>query len=89
MQGTPPPAPEEVARILCLARLRMPDTEISLGCARPRGARGLELLAVDAGVNRLVLPSEEALQRAHSHGLKLVFRKTCCCVDTGADTPWL
>ncbi|MDR2573197.1 MAG: hypothetical protein LBC94_02435 [Desulfovibrio sp.] len=89
MQNTAPP-PEDVIRILCLARLRLPQTEISLGCARPRGGRLLETLAVDAGVNRMVLPSEEALRRAKYYGLAVEYRKTCCSVgDSPTDAPWM
>jgi len=58
----------------------MPDTLISLGCARPRGSRRLEVLAVDAGVNRMALPSDEAVERARSYGLDIRYQKTCCSV---------
>jgi uncharacterized radical SAM superfamily protein len=95
LPGTPmhklkgPPA-EEVIRMLCLARLKLPQTEISLGCARPRGDQLLETLALDAGVNRMVLPSQETLRRAKQHGLAVAYHKTCCSVEDGpADEPWL
>jgi hypothetical protein len=63
--GTPlhqarPPCAEAVAKLIALARFKMPETPIRLGCARPRGNRLLEVLAVDAGVNRMALPSDEA-----------------------------
>lgn len=81
--GTPlhqvqPPCAEEVAGLIALARVMMPDTPISLGCARPRGNRLLEVLAVDAGVNRMALPSDEAVERARSYGLDIRYQKTCC-----------
>jgi uncharacterized radical SAM superfamily protein len=84
------PPPEEVIGILCRARLRLPRTEISLGCARPRGNQILETLAIDAGVNRMVLPSEETLSRAKKYDLAVAYHKTCCSVDHGReDTPWM
>jgi uncharacterized radical SAM superfamily protein len=90
MRDVPPPSAEAVADILCLARLHLPKTEISLGCARPRGNHLLETLAVDGGVNRLVLPSDEARQRAVYYGLTIEYSKTCCSVTTGpSETSWL
>jgi uncharacterized radical SAM superfamily protein len=86
--GTPmwdvssPPA-EAVARLAAEARLRMPDTEISLGCARQRGNTRLETLAIDAGVNRIALPSEAALNRARYYGLEVKYQRTCCSVYEG------
>lgn len=80
METVSPPAPEEVAELIAAARLAMPDTHISLGCARPRSkySERLEELAVDAGVNRMALWSEKALNRARRYGLDIQFTKTCC-----------
>jgi hypothetical protein len=83
LPGTPveradPPEAAAVAELMALARFKMPRTAISLGCARPRGDTRLEVLAVDAGVNRMALPSEEALERARSYGLEIRYQKTCC-----------
>ncbi len=83
--GTPtaralPPKPEQVADIIAEARLKMPNTLISLGCARQRGASRLEELAIDAGINRMALPSEEALARAKDYGLEIQYQPTCCSV---------
>ena len=83
--GTPMarPAPtvaEDVADIIAEARLKMPATPISLGCARKRGNSRLDELAIDAGVNRLALPSEEALERARAYDLTISFQPTCCSV---------
>ena len=83
--GTPvqranPPSPEDVAELMARARLRMPGTAFSLGCARTRGDSRLEVLAVDAGVNRMALPADEAIERAKSYGLDIRYQKTCCSV---------
>ena len=92
--GTPmwdvasPPA-GAVARLAAEARLRMPETEISLGCARQRGNTSLETLAIDAGVNRMALPSEAALNRARYYGLEMKYQKTCCSVSEGiGESEW-
>ena len=86
LSGTPmakalPPAPEEVAELIADARLAMPDTRISLGCARKRGQSGLDVLAIDAGVDRMALPSDEAVVRAEGYGLDIRYQTTCCSVD--------
>jgi uncharacterized radical SAM superfamily protein len=83
LPGTPlhraaPPPPEEVAALIVRARLRMPDLLISLGCARPRGDNRLETLAVDAGVNRMALPSADAIECARRYGLEIRYQRSCC-----------
>ena len=80
VQRVNPPAAEAVAELIALARFKLPETLISLGCARPRGSRRLEVLAVDAGVNRMALPSDEAVERARSYGLDIRYQQTCCSV---------
>jgi len=85
LPGTPvqhvsPPGPEDVAELIARARLRMPSIPLSLGCARPRGNSRLDVLAVDAGVNRMALPSDEAIERAQTYGLDIRYQKSCCSV---------
>ncbi len=77
---TTPPA-EEIADIIVEARFRMPDIRISLGCARQRGNTDIELLAIEAGVNRMAIPSEEAIKRAEDYGLEIKYQRTCCSVS--------
>ena len=84
--GTPlgrstPPKAEEIVDIIIEARLKMPDIQIGLGCARQRGDHRMEILAIDAGINRLALPSEEALAYAKDQGLDLRYQGTCCSVS--------
>jgi len=61
----------------------MPQVRMSLGCARTRGDEQMELLALDAGVNRMALPSDAVIERAGELGLKVRHQRTCCSV--GAD----
>lgn len=74
------PGPWEIAEIIAEARMKMPDTMLGLGCARQRGNARIEELAIDAGVNRMVIPSDEAVQRARHYGLEIRYQKTCCSV---------
>jgi uncharacterized radical SAM superfamily protein len=83
--GTPaarcePPKAEQVADIIAAARFQMPEVPISLGCARQRGNSRLEALTIDAGVNKLALPSEQAVARARQYGLDIRYQPTCCSV---------
>jgi uncharacterized radical SAM superfamily protein len=72
---------EAVADLIAEARFMMPDVLISLGCARERGGRRLERLAIDAGVNRMALPSDEAVEHARGYGLEVRLQATCCSVS--------
>jgi uncharacterized radical SAM superfamily protein len=90
--GTPffrirPPASEDVAGLIADARQLMPATRISLGCARQRGNSRMETLSIDAGVNRMALPSEDAIARAKEYGLTIRYQKTCCSVTRDLSTP--
>lgn len=80
MASVRPPPAEGVALFLANARLSLPETHVSLGCARPRDGYSeiLEELAVDAGVNRMALWSERALERARHYDLEIEFTKACC-----------
>jgi uncharacterized radical SAM superfamily protein len=78
---TLPPRAEEVADIIAETRYKVPGVPISLGCARQRGDVSLEILAIDAGVNRMALPSEEAIEHARNYGLEIRYQRTCCSVS--------
>jgi uncharacterized radical SAM superfamily protein len=79
--GRTPPTAEEIAEIIIKARLMMPDTILSLGCARQRGDIQKEILAIDAGINRMAIPSDEAIEHAKAYGLEIKYQKTCCSVS--------
>ena len=49
--------------------------------ARRRGDALMEILAIDAGINRMALPSDEALERANAYGLEIRYQKSCCSVS--------
>ena len=87
MEKVVPPAPEAVCGLICYARETLPQTEISLGCARPRkGSSAMEKMALLAGVNRMALPAEETVDLARRLGLSTTFRRTCCSVAIGPAT---
>lgn len=75
-----PPAVEEIARFLAMARERLPAPAHHLGCARPRGRyrAHLDALAVEAGINVLAIPSDAALDKARELGVEVSQIDTCC-----------
>ena len=87
MEQVRPPDQRGVCGLVIRARELMPQSQISLGCARPRrGANALEVLSLRAGINRMALPSHEAAALAARMGLQAEFRKTCCSVLLGEGT---
>jgi uncharacterized radical SAM superfamily protein len=80
MENIRPPDPEAVARFVAAARLRIPNVPIALSCTRPPGQHRAEtdLLVLEAGVNRIAMPSEKVVQRSQEMGLEIEFHKTCC-----------
>ncbi|PKN61342.1 MAG: hypothetical protein CVU57_30035 [Deltaproteobacteria bacterium HGW-Deltaproteobacteria-15] len=77
----------EVAEVIAAIRFRMPGVIVSLGCARERGNTRMELLALEAGVNRMALPSEEVIRRAREYGLEVRYQRTCCSVSLDMSEP--
>ncbi len=77
-----PASPKEVTRLIAESRLLFPEAIIALGCARPRGKFRLELerLAMEAGVQRMGLYSEDTVGLARDLGLEVEFRETCCSI---------
>lgn len=78
-----PPPPKEIAKVIALARINLPDTLISLGCERNRGRDGFEteVFAIDAGINRIAIQSDYAIKRAQEYGLEINYQKTCCSIN--------
>lgn len=75
-----PPAPEEAALLIAKARLMFPATPLYLGCMRPGGRyrEKLDVLAIKAGVNKIVLPTPAASLEAKRLKLNIIHTKGCC-----------
>jgi uncharacterized radical SAM superfamily protein len=80
MQKVQPPSPEDIARVLVVARFMLPKTPLVLGCMRPKGRHRVEtdMLAVKAGVNAIAFPDGKAVKLAESFGFEAVFSSLCC-----------
>lgn len=75
-----PPPLEEVAALMATARIMFPQTPIYLGCMRPGGRyrAELDMLAVQAGLNKIVLPVRPAVKLAGDTGWRIVWGDECC-----------
>jgi len=80
MQDINPPAPEDIGRIITIARLGMKEVPLLLGCARPMGKHKIETdrYAILSGVNGIALISQEGVDFAREKGLDPVFLDVCC-----------
>jgi uncharacterized radical SAM superfamily protein len=78
------PKPEDIAKVIAIIRIAFPDTEISLGCMRPRGKikAEIEKAAIKAGITRIEIPSKETLKWLKSYNSKIQFKffSACCAI---------
>jgi uncharacterized radical SAM superfamily protein len=82
MWGVEPPGTAEVSEFFLRARLKMPDTYIMVGCARPLGEykKIVDRAAVEAGLNGIAYPAEGIIAFSESVGLRpSFFENSCSC----------
>ncbi|MDI6839669.1 MAG: radical SAM protein [bacterium] len=80
MENIALPSLNSIAKIMATLRIKMPNTPIALGCARPRNNPKIDVLAVEHGFNRIALVSEAAIRKAKEYELEIQYQKTCCSV---------
>jgi uncharacterized radical SAM superfamily protein len=80
MATVEPPKPEDIAKLITVARLMFPTTPLVLGCMRPKGKNRVktDILAIKAGVDAIAFPAEEAIKFAETQGYDLSFSSFCC-----------
>jgi uncharacterized radical SAM superfamily protein len=86
-KGTPmekdkPPKVEEVAKIISIARILYPLTNISLSCVRPGGRyrSALDKAAIRSGINKIAVPSKAAYEAAEELSLEVTeIKESRCC----------
>jgi uncharacterized radical SAM superfamily protein len=82
MENISPPGIDDVSKIISIARLMYPKTNISLSCVRPGGRYRLSLdaEAVKSGVNKMAVPSKSAYKMAKEFGLEIEeIKESRCC----------
>jgi uncharacterized radical SAM superfamily protein len=80
MEQVEPPKPADIAKVTAAARLMFPKTPLVLGCMRPKGKHRTEtdILAIEAGVDAIAFPAEEAVEFAEKQGYDVIFSSLCC-----------
>ena len=78
------PEPLDIAKIVSVFRFVYPNSEISLGCMRPRGDVKIEIekYAINAGINRIEIPSKKTLKWAKElyPNINYNFFSACCAI---------
>ena len=80
MQGELPPGEDAVADVIWHAKASFPASPVSLGCMRPAGRyrSKLDLLALKAGADIIVMPAKEAVLFAQAEGYDVISADECC-----------
>ncbi|MFX0048462.1 MAG: radical SAM protein [Candidatus Hermodarchaeota archaeon] len=78
------PKPGDIAKVISIIRFAYPNSEISLGCMRPRGNIKMEIekYAIKAGINRIEIPSKKTLKWAKEKypNITYNFFSACCAI---------
>ncbi|MGQ4910931.1 MAG: radical SAM protein [Candidatus Thorarchaeota archaeon] len=80
MEGIAPPSPEDIGRVMTIARLGFADIPVLLGCARPMGSHKImtDKYGVLSGMNGIAMISQEGVEFAKEKGLRPLFADVCC-----------
>jgi len=82
------PDTTDVGRIFGVARSRLDDRQVLLGCARPPGMhkRVTDAYAVMAGLDGIAFPADGAVAVAHTIGRPFEQAHSCCSIKLGGET---
>ena len=82
MQDKEPPTAQTIAKIIATTRLLFPRTPLSLGCMRPgkKLRNQIDRYAIQAGINRIEIPTLKSIQFASERGLQIQRHESCCAV---------
>ena len=80
MADVPTVLAQDVGRVIASARIMMPTTPVSLGCAKPVGPEKpkMEIMAVDVGVQNIAYPLSETILYAKACGYTVQYHEKCC-----------
>jgi uncharacterized radical SAM superfamily protein len=77
-ESRPAPSGADILSVVREARSSLPRTRLLLGCMRSKRDRSWEIDAVLAGLDGIVLPSEETVSAASARGYVIRTKGTCC-----------
>jgi len=76
----PAPSRTDILEVVRIARSDLPDAKLLMGCMRSKKDRSLEIEAVSAGLDGIVLPSDTTVQQLRSEGYVVKKRAVCCAL---------
>lgn len=79
-ESCPVPSGEDVVSVIRGARSALPGTRLLLGCMRSKRDRSWEVDALRAGLDGMVLPSDETVRAASALGYAIRKKGTCCAL---------
>jgi hypothetical protein len=74
------PSPRVVSEVIKCARAKFPTVPIYLGCMRDRRNPYLEQIAIESGVDGIVVPSNSTLRYARAQDIEIIKVEACCAV---------
>jgi lipoyl synthase len=82
------PATSDIGHIFRVARERLPDRPVLLGCARPAGMhkRVTDAYAVMAGLDGIAFPAEGAVAVAKAINRPFTQQHACCSIKIGGES---
>lgn len=83
MQNESAPEAKMIGKVIRNIKKMFPESEISLGCMRPRNRfvrAGIEIEALKSGVSRIELPSEKTISYAKEKGYEIKRLEACCAL---------
>jgi uncharacterized radical SAM superfamily protein len=82
------PHTTDVGRIFGEARVRLPDQQVLLGCARPPGMhkRVTDAYATMAGLDGIAFPADGMVALAHTIGRPFEQAHSCCSIRLGGES---
>ncbi len=83
MQNESTPEAKKVGNVIKNIKKMFPETEISLGCMRPRNRvirNRIEIEALKSGVSRMEIPSKKTLNYAEEHNYEIKRFDACCAL---------
>ena len=78
--GVAPPSREMMASVIRQARTELAGTKLLLGCMRSKSDRSWEFELIEAGLDGIVLPAANTVERLRAAGYSVRKRPECCAL---------
>ncbi len=86
MEMVKPPSVDTIIKTVAVSRLMHNDSSIAIGCMRPKATKNLEeKMSIQAGADRIVLPSRSTVEYALDNGFKVKNLDGCCAIPVALE----